>query len=98
MFSQSILKRHPELQTVDSVVFVIIDKSGKEFISVRSEAVFNIIRYVGGIWKIFLFFSIVPKPIRDFFYDLIARNRYNVFGKYVACPIPAPEIQSRFIE
>ncbi|MBI2427539.1 MAG: DUF393 domain-containing protein [Ignavibacteriales bacterium] len=76
-FSQEIIKQHPELQNVDSVICVIIDESGKESFSIRSEAVFTIIRYVGGIWKFFLLFSVVPKPIRDYVYNAAARCRHR---------------------
>lgn len=97
-FSQSIVNRHTELQDVDSVIFVTIDESGKERASIRSEAIFDLIRYVGGKWKFILLFSLFPKPIREYLYDRIAYSRYKIFGRYDACPIPAQEIRPRFIE
>ena len=36
--------------------------------------------------------------MRDWFYDLIAKNRYRIFGKYHSCPLPNPEYRSKFIE
>ncbi|MGH7792758.1 MAG: hypothetical protein ACREOB_10650, partial [Thermodesulfobacteriota bacterium] len=39
-----------------------------------------------------------PRPIRDFVYDLIVKNRYKWFGKKEKCLIPAPGIKSRFLE
>ena len=39
----------------------------------------------------------VPKLLRDPVYDLIARNRYRIFGRTDACMIPSPEDRSRFL-
>ncbi len=39
----------------------------------------------------------VPKLLRDPVYDLIARNRYRIFGRTDACMIPAPDDRSRFL-
>jgi predicted DCC family thiol-disulfide oxidoreductase YuxK len=40
----------------------------------------------------------VPKPLRDAVYNLVARNRYRIFGKYEACFIPDVSLQARVIE
>jgi predicted DCC family thiol-disulfide oxidoreductase YuxK len=39
---------------------------------------------------------ILPRPVRDWFYDRIARNRYRIFGKRESCLIPTPETRQRF--
>jgi len=41
---------------------------------------------------------VVPKPVRDTVYDLVARNRYRMFGKYEACAAPDEEMKARVIE
>ena len=41
---------------------------------------------------------VVPKPVRDTVYDLVARNRYRMFGKYEACAVPDEEMKARVIE
>ena len=46
---------------------------------------------------LFVFISI-PKFIRNFFYDFIARNRYRWFGKKDQCMIPSPELKKRFLD
>ena len=40
---------------------------------------------------------LLPRPVRDLGYDLIAGNRYRIFGKRDACMMPTPEIRSRFL-
>jgi predicted DCC family thiol-disulfide oxidoreductase YuxK len=39
----------------------------------------------------------VPRLLRDPAYDLIARNRYRIFGRTDICMVPAPEDRSRFL-
>ncbi len=64
----------------------------------KSDAALEVLKTLGGFWKILYFFKIVPLPIRNYFYDLIARNRYTWFGKSEACRILSPELKKRFIE
>lgn len=43
-------------------------------------------------------FYIVPAPIRNWVYDVIARNRYKWFGKQESCMIPTPNLKAKFLE
>ena len=63
----------------------------------RSTAALRAARYLNKGWPLLYAFLIVPKFIRDFVYDWIARNRYRFFGKRDACMIPTPELKSRFL-
>ena len=40
----------------------------------------------------------VPRRLRDWGYNLVARTRYRIFGRYDACPLPTPETRSRFLD
>jgi predicted DCC family thiol-disulfide oxidoreductase YuxK len=40
---------------------------------------------------------VVPRPLRDTVYNLIARHRYAWFGKRDACMVPTPELRTRFL-
>lgn len=64
----------------------------------ESSAIIEILKQLGGIYKIFTIFWIIPKPIRDFLYQIIAKNRYRWFGKKESCMIPTPELKNKFIE
>jgi predicted DCC family thiol-disulfide oxidoreductase YuxK len=96
-YGQSVIERHPELRGVDSVVYVE-PKPGGERVHVRSDAALKVAAYLGGFWKIFLAAKVLPRPLRDYFYDLFARNRYKFFGKYDSCMLPPPEVRERFLE
>ncbi len=54
---------------------------------IKSSAVLKILNSFGGVWKLMQIFWLIPKPIRDFIYDFIARNRYKWFGKNESCEI-----------
>ncbi|HZS48949.1 MAG TPA: DCC1-like thiol-disulfide oxidoreductase family protein [Blastocatellia bacterium] len=97
-YGQSVIARHQELKSVDSVVWVESDGNGGEKVSIRSRAALKVMNYLGGIWKLFLVFYIVPAPIRDIFYNLIAKYRYRFFGKYDTCLLPDKQVRARFID
>jgi len=76
-----------------SVIFI---DNGK--IYTQSSAALRICRYLNGGWKLFYSLIIIPKFIRDFFYNIIARNRYKWFGKKESCMVPTPELKERFLD
>jgi predicted DCC family thiol-disulfide oxidoreductase YuxK len=95
-YAAEVTARH-NLQNIDSVVFV--DKSsGTERVFIRSDAALQVASYLGGWWKLLLAFYLIPRPVRDFGYDLFAKYRYRFFGKYDTCMLPSPEIRSRFLD
>lgn len=64
----------------------------------RSAAALRIARKLRRGWPLFYGFIIVPPVIRDFFYNVVARNRYRWFGKKEACFVPTQKIRERFID
>lgn len=63
----------------------------------KSTAALRISKHLNGGYKALYAFIIVPKLIRDWVYNLIAKNRYKWFGKKEHCMIPTEELQYRFI-
>ena len=96
-YGQAVIERHTELRGVDSVVFVESHEAG-ERVHVRSDAALKVAAYLGGFWKLSLAARVLPRGLRDYFYDLFARNRYKLFGKYDTCMLPPPEVRSRFLD
>lgn len=74
--------------------FVLIDK---ERVYRKSSAALRVMNKLPWYWKIFQIFWIIPGFIRNFIYDLIARNRYKWFGKKDSCMIPTPEQRAKFL-
>jgi len=62
-----------------------------------SDAIMVLARYIGGLHKLALIGKILPRPIRDYLYSLIAKNRYNIFGRTDSCFVPSPENRDRFV-
>lgn len=64
---------------------------------VRSEAALEIAKGLGPPWSLFAVFRLLPVRWRDAVYDVVARNRYRLFGRRQSCYVPTPEERSRFI-
>ena len=92
--AQTILSENG-VQNSDFDSFVLIE-DGKMYI--KSTAGLRVIKMLGWPLKIFYIFIIIPAPIRDVVYSLIAKSRYRVFGKKENCMVPLPEYTDRFIK
>lgn len=80
-------------QDLDSIVFY---DEGELYY--KSTAVLKILQKLGGAWVGVGAFFIVPRFIRDFVYDVIAKYRYHIFGKLESCRMPSEEEKELFIE
>jgi predicted DCC family thiol-disulfide oxidoreductase YuxK len=78
----------------DSVV--VLTRGGE--LLVRSDAFLHIFRRLGGVWRVLAaVLSVVPRGLRDFVYDFVARIRYRVFGtRDDLCPVVPAELRARF--
>jgi predicted DCC family thiol-disulfide oxidoreductase YuxK len=64
----------------------------------KSTAALRVCMKLSGLWRFLTVFRVIPPVIRDFLYDLIAKNRYQWFGKKDSCMLPTPEIKQRFLD
>jgi predicted DCC family thiol-disulfide oxidoreductase YuxK len=80
-------------QDLDSMIFIENDK-----VYTKSTAALKICSHLDGLWKMGRIFLFVPVPIRDYFYNIISRNRYKWFGKSESCRIPSANERNRFLE
>ncbi len=64
----------------------------------RSTGVLRALAAVGGFWRVVSWLRLVPRPLRDAIYRVVARYRYAWFGKFDACKLPDPEARSRFLD
>lgn len=88
LFGKSALSK----MDIDSIILV----SGDRYFT-KSSAVLRIAKELNIPWKLFYAFIIIPFPLRDFLYDIVARNRYKWFGKKDSCRIPTPELKNKFL-
>ncbi len=64
----------------------------------KSDAALRIAAHLSGLWPLLRILSIIPRPMRDWCYDVVAKNRYRWFGKKNTCMAPSRENVSRFIQ
>jgi predicted DCC family thiol-disulfide oxidoreductase YuxK len=64
----------------------------------KSDAALFMAGELGRPWKAARFLRLVPKTFRDRLYDVVARTRYRVFGRYEQCRMPPAEFRSRFVD
>jgi len=85
-----------DLETDRLNTFVLIE-GGTAY--TRSEAAVRLLQGLGGAWGLLgRVLGLVPRPLRELGYRLVARSRYRVFGRQETCMVPGPEIRDRFIE
>ncbi len=81
------------LDDFESMVFI-----EKGEIYNKSTAALKIVRNLSGLWPVLYIFIIFPKFLRDAVYNLIANNRYKMFGKRDQCRVPTPELKAKFLD
>jgi predicted DCC family thiol-disulfide oxidoreductase YuxK len=90
--------RHPELQDVDSMIWVEQSPGGAERALVRSTAALRVARYLGGPWRLLALGHLLPRRLRDAVYDLVARHRHRLVGGGSQCFLPPAEVRARFLD
>ena len=63
----------------------------------KSDAALAVLRHLPG-WRWTAILRAVPRPLRDWAYDRVARNRYRLFGRTDTCMVPTPDLASRFLK
>ena len=87
-------ERGIDTSKIDSII--LIDPNTAYY--TKSSAALEIGKTFGGGWRLIGVFEWVPGPVRDWVYDLIAKNRYRWFGKQNECMVPTPELKAKFLD
>ena len=88
-------KSEVELADIQELKSVVVKIDGKTYR--KSEGVFRALAKLGGIWKVCSLLHLLPPALSNFGYDLVAENRYKIFGKRDTCRLPTPDERARFI-
>jgi predicted DCC family thiol-disulfide oxidoreductase YuxK len=90
--------RHPELDGVDSLVW--IDRAGTpdESVTVRSRAVLRAAAYLGLPWSLAVVGRFLPAALLDSAYDWVARHRHRIIRGAEQCYLPPPGARGRFLD
>ena len=63
-----------------------------------TSAVVRVFWLLGGVWSVFgTLIWLIPRPLRELGYQLIATNRYRIAGKKETCRMPTPAERARFL-
>ncbi len=94
-----ILARHgKDPRDLDTVYLVLDPFTPQERLLVKGRAICTLLQRLGGVWTIPALGRFLPRALVDFFYDVVAKNRYRWFGKLEACPVPTKEQLARFLD
>jgi predicted DCC family thiol-disulfide oxidoreductase YuxK len=98
--ARTALQKHQvNLQSLETVCLLLDHGQPTERILERSSAAIDILRGLGPNWRILAsLLAAFPHGFRDWCYNLIARHRYRVFGKYDVCPLPREEDRRKFLD
>lgn len=95
---REVLARFDLHEVPDGVVLVTSALMADERIYSRSEAVSVALGLLGGPWAVLgRMLSVLPRRVREVGYGMVARCRYRLFGRYDACPVPAPGQRDRIL-
>jgi predicted DCC family thiol-disulfide oxidoreductase YuxK len=90
---QKLVEQYGIPKGIESIIYIENDK-----VYIKSSAALRISRKLNGYWRYLKILSILPSSVRDFFYDIIAKNRYKWFGKKESCMLPTTETKKRFLD
>ncbi len=91
--AQNLLVQHQvSIKNLESVVLISQNR-----IFTHSDAPLEIAYLLGGFWRFFYIFKLIPYFFRNAIYNWIARNRYRWFGKEESCWLPTAELKARFL-
>ena len=99
-FARRVLQRHGvNPQVLDTMYLLSNYSQPDECLAARSDAAVRILAELGGIWRaLTAVMRVLPRWLRDRAYNLIARNRYQLFGKYQTCQIPDEKYRGKFLD
>ena len=98
--AEQILVRHRLRSESLETVYVVLDYGlAEERVLSRLQAVVYVLQQLGGpLAYISAILRVLPAPVQNFLYGLVARNRYRVFGRYETCPLPDSDTRSKFLD
>ena len=99
-FAGKVLERYGvNPQVLDTMYLLLNYSQPDERLVARSDAAVLILGELGGVWRALAgMMQLLPRWFRNKAYNLIARNRYQIFGKFQTCQIPDERYRSKFID
>jgi predicted DCC family thiol-disulfide oxidoreductase YuxK len=89
--------RHPEVPDASETLVLVERIAGGERVTLRSRAVFRILRELETPWRHASLLGGLPAALTDLAYRVVAALRYRWLGRLEICPLPSPEERARFL-
>ncbi len=80
---------------VENLASIVISKN--QAVYRQSDAIVQLLLELPGWGPAARALQLIPRPLRDLGYKLVAKNRYQVWGKKETCRIPTKEERARFL-
>ena len=90
------LEKNPDDLTTFYVV--VGYRAGAPVLLLKARAALFVMKALGMPWSWLGVFGVLPNALLDRVYDVIARNRYRLFGRYESCLMPSANYKDRFID
>jgi predicted DCC family thiol-disulfide oxidoreductase YuxK len=75
---------------------MVILRESDGIMFIKGDALIALGKALGGIWAaLSVAFSLVPKQVRDWAYERVAKNRYRIAGEVNACEMPEEGLRKR---
>jgi predicted DCC family thiol-disulfide oxidoreductase YuxK len=97
-YGRALLERHPHLVDVDSLLWVDPVSGGLEEVHSHFDAVLRTARYLGGAARLLELTRIIPGPLRDAAYRLVAHHRHRLGHHHDPCLLPTEAERKRFLD
>jgi predicted DCC family thiol-disulfide oxidoreductase YuxK len=98
-FGSQVLTQHGVDTSAMSTAYVLASGDEGQVLLQRSAAILFLMSWFGGIWSVLAqMVRLLPLRVRDWAYNVIARHRYRIFGRYESCPLPSAADRERFLD
>jgi len=88
-------KNHLPAEIIEDLNTLVFYEDGE--LTNRSTAVLRALKAIGGFCGLLYVGIIIPRPLRDWIYKIVAKNRYKWFGEHETCRMPTPEERGRLL-
>lgn len=80
-------------------ISVIANYQGSEAVRLtKGRGACFVLSHLDGPWRFLGHLDVLPQPLLNLAYDLVARTRYRLFGRLDHCLLPGPEHAARFLD
>lgn len=94
--AKQVLAKQPDLAGLDTAILYVPDD---ERLWTRWGLTRGLLPSLRGFWRIgCALLAALPMPVGNWIYDLIAKYRYRIFGKFETCKLPDAKLRKRLAD